>query len=253
MEECNYKMADFESKLAKHREEKVRFEQFIQDNLAKKQRSELKLKNEHKLYEEKCKQLQQLADKMAEMELQVKELSLEIVEKRRYKEFLDRCVGESGRLGYEEVNDILNRYRTLRESNQDLMLHVAKQEEEADSIRTKLFEFRVEKENQILIGNNQCQAQREALDRIRQEVSSEEEKKDSLEDKKKDLSRELSEVTSSIKNMYQRCQSTIKSKQLFVSHPRDTGVLTAELLDDYLETIMARIVDLKEIKKEFNS
>ena len=77
-------------------------------------------------------------------------------------------------MGYEEVTDILNRYRTLRESNQDLMNHVAQQDAQVDGLRAELYEFKSDKENQILVGNNLCQTQRELLDKIRKEVSSEE-------------------------------------------------------------------------------
>lgn len=153
MEDVGYKMADFEAKLVRHREEKVRFEQFIQENLAKRTRSELKYKNEHRALEEKIKQYQLLGDKFQEMEHQVREVAFEISKNFRYKEYLDCCVGESGRLGYEEVGDILSRYLTLRESNQDLMTHVAAQDSEADALRSRLYEFKVEKENQILIGS----------------------------------------------------------------------------------------------------
>jgi hypothetical protein len=98
MEETAYKQIEFESKLLKHRDEKIKFEQFIQENLAKKQRSELKAKNEHKLFEEKCKQLEQLQEKLIQMESQVKDLSQEILKKKMYKDFLDKCVGE-GKMG----------------------------------------------------------------------------------------------------------------------------------------------------------
>ena len=151
-------------------------------------------------------------------------------------------------MGYEEVTDILNRYRTLRESNQDLMNHVAQQDAQVDGLRAELYEFKSDKENQILVGNNLCQTQRELLDKIRKEVSSEEEKKDSIEDRKKDLSREISEVASSIKNMFLRCQSTVKSKQIF-SKMKDTGSLS-ETLTHNLDVILARITDLREMKRE---
>lgn len=83
MDDCNYRQTEFEARLAKHREEKIKFEQFVQENIAKRQRSELKQKNEHRLYEEKCKQLNQLQERLEEMEQQVKELSLEICERDR--------------------------------------------------------------------------------------------------------------------------------------------------------------------------
>lgn len=153
-------------------------------------------------------------------------------------------------MGYEEVTDILNRYRTLRESNQDLMNHVAQQDAQVDGLRAELYEFKSDKENQILVGNNLCQTQRELLDKIRKEVSSEEERKDSIEDRKKDLSREISEVSSSIKNMFLRCQSTVKSKQMF-SKMKDSGN-SAETLIHNLDVILARITDLREMKREYD-
>jgi tagatose-1,6-bisphosphate aldolase len=131
------------------------------------------------------------------------------------------------------------------------MTHVAQQDAQVDALRSEMYEFKSDKENQILIGNNTCQKQREALDKLRKEVSAEEEKQDSLEDRKKDLSRELSEVSSSIKNMFTRCTSTVKSKQLF-SNNRDASLL-AEVLEYNLEIIMARVIDIKEIKKEFSA
>lgn len=82
-------------------------------------------------------------------------------------------------------------------------------------------------------------------------MSSEEEKKDSLEDRKKDLSRELSEVALSIRNMFSRCQSTMKSKQI-LSNNRESSVLS-EVMASNLEVIVARLVDLKEIKKEYST
>lgn len=78
IEECNYKMIEFDLKLSKHREEKVRFEAFIQENIAKRLRSELKYKNEHQLYEDKCKHILQLTEKLKEMESHVKSLSADI-------------------------------------------------------------------------------------------------------------------------------------------------------------------------------
>ena len=153
-------------------------------------------------------------------------------------------------MGYEEVTDILNRYRTLRESNQDLMTHVAQQDAQVDALRAELYDFRADKENQILVGNNLCQTQRELLDKIRKEVLTEEEKKDSLEDRKKGLSREISEVASSIKNMFLRCQSTVKSKQIY-SKTKESGNL-AETLIHNLDVILARITDLREMRKEFD-
>ena len=123
IDQCEEKRVQFETKQAKMREQVLKFEKFIQENDNKKQRAELKAKQERKAHEDKSKEFSQLAEELELLQKQQKELEADLVKRKCYKDYLERVVEEADH-GYEEMSDILNRYKTLNESNDDLMKNV---------------------------------------------------------------------------------------------------------------------------------
>lgn len=70
-----------------------------------------------------------------------------------------------------------------------------------------------------------------------------------LENKKKDISRELSQTTQAIKNLFLRCYNTMRIKPTFVPN-KDTATMI-DILDYDLETICMRVSDLVQISMEY--
>lgn len=68
MEACEERRMQFELKQAKMREQVLKFEKFIQENDAKRQRAEAKAKLERKTYDQKCQEMNMLLEKIDEME-----------------------------------------------------------------------------------------------------------------------------------------------------------------------------------------
>jgi HD superfamily phosphohydrolase len=101
MDACEERRIQFEAKQAKMREQVLRFEKFIQENDAKRQRAESKAKQERKQYEDKLKEINALTAKMKSLEEEQQELLNLLVKNGRYKVFLERIV-EEGELGYGE-------------------------------------------------------------------------------------------------------------------------------------------------------
>eukprot|EP00981_Chlorochromonas_danica_P001606 scaffold344_cov178-Ochromonas_danica.AAC.15 len=122
MEECEERRLQFEVKQAKMREQVLRFERFIHENDAKRQRAEMKAKQEHKIFEEKLKEIQLLQEKIQQLESEQQALTRELTRKSCYKTYLERIV-EEGEQGYEEIAEVLNRYATLQQANRDLLSH----------------------------------------------------------------------------------------------------------------------------------
>jgi hypothetical protein len=60
------------------REQVLKFEKFIQENDAKRQRAEAKIKQERQLYNDKVKELQLLADKILKLEAEQNTLISEL-------------------------------------------------------------------------------------------------------------------------------------------------------------------------------
>eukprot|EP01036_Dinobryon_divergens_P033709 gene33709-43566_t len=124
MDACEEKRLQFEQKQAKMREQVLKFEKFIQENDAKRQRAEAKAKQEKQLYNDKLKELEILNEKIRKLEAEQNSLINELVRKNGYKTYLERIV-EEGEYGYEEISEILNRHNTLNEANKDLMSHAS--------------------------------------------------------------------------------------------------------------------------------
>lgn len=78
MEACEERRMQFELKQAKMREQVLKFEKFIQENDAKRQRAEKKTKEERKTYELKCQELNMLNKKIEDMENAQKDLEKQL-------------------------------------------------------------------------------------------------------------------------------------------------------------------------------
>lgn len=87
------------------------------------------------------------------------------------------------------------------------------------------------------------------LEKIQSNVKAQEEEKLNKEDKKKDISRELSQTTQAIRNLFGRCFTTMRIKPVFAGQKDSTSML--EVLDYELDIILLRISDLVEICNEY--
>lgn len=83
MDSCEEHRIQFESKQAKMREQVLKFEKFIQENDAKRQRADMKAKLEHKMFDQKVQELGALADKIVELENNQKELEQQLSNNNR--------------------------------------------------------------------------------------------------------------------------------------------------------------------------
>lgn len=120
-----------------------------------------------------------------------------------------------------------------------------------DEFRRKLQSLTTEKQNQLLVSTSILQAKQHELEKMRSNVKSEEEEKLHRDDKKKDISRELSQVTQAIRNLFGRCFSTMRIKPVFQGQ-KDTATIQ-EVLDFELDIIHMRIVDLIEICADYRT
>ena len=120
-----------------------------------------------------------------------------------------------------------------------------------DDFRRKLQSMKTEKQNQMLVSTSIIQEQQDGLERIKSYSKSQEEEKLQKEGKKKDMSKELSQITAAIRNLFVRCFNTMRIKPVFAGQ-KDSATLS-ELLDFELDIILMRISDLVEISNDFKT
>ncbi|GMH66401.1 hypothetical protein TrRE_jg11561 [Triparma retinervis] len=245
MKACDEKHTDFERKQLEMKDSVIKFEKFIQENDAKRQRAEMRHKEEQRKVTQKEEELKNLKEELSATEKEREKLQNELSRLNRYKEYLDNTV-EHSEEGVEDIEDILNRLTTLENANSDLMLLEGQNEIEMDAIRKERQIFIVETQNRILVQNSkvhQCQNQLEKLKATSKMGRDEEEAK---QDRVKDVNRENGQIIMAIRNLYGRCCSATRTKMPPFS---DRWVGNAVQLDKCLTFIEERIVDLMEIKE----
>lgn len=119
-----------------------------------------------------------------------------------------------------------------------------------DELRKSLQSVRTEKQNQLLVSTSILQDLQGELERKRSNVKSQEEGNLQRENKKKDVSREFTQTIQAIKNLFGRCNSTMRVKQVFANQKDNVALI--DTLENELDVIMTRMVDLIEICKEYN-
>ena len=244
MKACDEKHADFERKQLEMKDSVIKFEKFIQENDAKRQRAEMRHKEEQRKVAQKEEELKNLKKELKVTEAEREELQNELSKLNRYKEYLDNTVEFAEDV--EDIEDILNRLTTLEQANSDLMKIEAHNEIEMDTVRKERQNFMVETQNHILVQNSkvhQCQNQLEKLKANSKMGRDEEEAK---QDRVKDVNRENGQIIMAIRNLYGRCCSATRTRMPPFS---DKWVGNAVQLDKCLTFIEERIVDLNEIKE----
>lgn len=249
MDTCEEKRLEFEKKQSRMREQVLKFEKFIQENDSKRNRADVKAKQEQKLFQQNQAQLVTLQEKLIEMELEQKELLNKLVLNNCYKAYLERVI-EADDQGYEEVFDLLNRYETLKDANKDLMSQVQRQDNDVDELRSRLQTLKTDSHNHLLVANSQFQQLQKELESVKSFGKHEEEEKNTQEDRKKSIVRESSQVISSIRNIFARCLSSLKVNPL-IHQGKDISLY--ESLEANMDVVLDRITDLQSILSEHSA
>lgn len=124
-------------------------------------------------------------------------------------------------------------------------------EDGVKDLRSSLQSLRIETQNQMLVGNSEFQMNQKLLEETKSQTKREEKEKEQHEDRSKNIARETSQVVQSIKNVFTRCQATVRNRTQVAAANRDASM--SELLAFNLDVIHARISDLLEITSEYKA
>lgn len=124
-------------------------------------------------------------------------------------------------------------------------------EDDVKDLRNNLQTLKMETQNQLLVGNSEFQMNQKTLEETRSQTKREEKEKELHEDKSKNIARETSQVVQSIKNVFTRCQATVRNRSVVAAAHRDATL--SELLTFNLDIIHARVSDLLEITAEYKT
>ena len=275
MKACDENHLNFERRQMDMKEQVIKFEKFIQENDAKRQRAEMRAKDERRKGEAKTEEIKALKKELMEAEKEREKLQDELNRLNRYKEYLDATVEEDEAI--EQIEDILNRYggrltnrragkkkhvsnsffqchrlTTLEGANKDLQDQVKMNDSDMDDIRDKLQTFRLETQNQVLVQNSKVHQYQNELERLKAMSKIGRDDEEAKQDRNKYVMNERGQIIMAIRNLYGRCCSTYRSKKppFKESWVKDEEKLKRGL-DMCLDFIEERIVDLKDVKDQY--
>lgn len=250
MDFCEERRLQFEAKQNKMRENVIKFEKFIQENDAKRQRAEAKIKQERKIYDQKCQEMNTILSNIKSLEEVQKGITEELDKHNMYTAYLQDFADKNNDKGFEEITDIIKRYWTLKESNKILMESIQEQENQVDYIRSRFGELKIKKENSGLVNNSLLQQRQKILDDVRVQSKLIQQGTEKETEAQKNDMRDMAEIVQGVRNLFNRCQAD-SDKKAKLNLGKDATLL--ENLTYNIEIIHGRCRDLLEISQEYST
>ncbi|KAJ3392545.1 hypothetical protein HDU92_008304 [Lobulomyces angularis] len=272
MEECREKQEELKVKQKQIRERVFKFEKFLKENDAKRQRANVKAQTEKKLREQKEQELLGLQKQLMEESKNSKNILTMLQKYKIFERYLQSAVDilPTDYLDVNEphINDILMRHKTLVETNEDLMSMLQSFQDEIEKEQKGLQLSIKNKNDEILVYNSTLGFQQKKLDKMKQNCANLEQKQEEKDRTGKERMRILGEAKLAINNLYDRVSiSRVRQPAMAVNNEQNSsngtnasgGVLNANekinnfvdktSLTEKLNVIEQRVLDLSFIVK----
>ncbi|KAJ3151414.1 hypothetical protein HDU86_006114 [Geranomyces michiganensis] len=208
MADCKERQEGLRAKQKQIRDRVTKFEKFLKENDAKRQRANLKAQTEKKLREQKEQELYTLQRQLHQEQLKYSNIQHLIKKYQIYESYLQGVVDilppDYLDVNEPHINDILMRHKTLVETNEDLMGAVQTSQDDIESEQARLGELVKDKNDLILVHNSTLGTQQKRLDRIKQECAYLEQRLEERDNTGKERMRMLSESKLAINNIFNR-------------------------------------------------
>ncbi|CAM9494359.1 unnamed protein product [Phaeothamnion confervicola] len=252
MQKCEARQRAFERRQLEMRDQVLRFEKFIQENDGKRSRADAKARAEHKVLEAKEQELAQLQAELRAALAQEQQLCAQRERLRRYLDYLAAAASTSEQ-HFEEVADLLARFRTLEEANEQLQSLCQERDRAIEKGRIDLEQLRRDRHNELLVRNSQWNERQRDLEQARNGVARASNEAENEVERVNLVAREYGQVVSAIKNLGSRCQQTARGRPgggNGWSWGAEKGT-ERQNLDRCLTLVMERIQDLGEIESGY--
>ncbi|XP_043253343.1 cilia- and flagella-associated protein 73 [Colletes gigas] len=121
------------------RESFIKFNRFVRENQEKRDRAEVRIKEERERQRGRQEEIEDLTKKLSHL-INVREKMKEYVEKhKKYQNYLERVILETGE--FQSINEIFNRYETLIEARLILSEHQDKNLQALEETGTEIYQM----------------------------------------------------------------------------------------------------------------
>ncbi|XP_039087592.1 coiled-coil domain-containing protein 42 isoform X3 [Hyaena hyaena] len=167
METLSLRWEELGTKEAQLKAHIQKFEQFIQENDQKRIRALKKANKERELKRQRVRELAKVKQEMAALRLVHQQLSARLQEYSIFNKYLEKVVENSE---FEEIHEVISRYKTLVSMHQDLLQSAHEGQEKIEHAKARLARYLDEKDDEILQHNNELARLQMRFDRARSDV-----------------------------------------------------------------------------------
>ncbi|XP_058531225.1 coiled-coil domain-containing protein 42 isoform X2 [Ochotona princeps] len=144
-----------------------KFEQFIQENDQKRIRALKKANKERDLKRQRIRELAKAKQEIVALRVEHQRLSAKLQDYTIFNKYLEKVVENSE---FEEIHEVIARYKTLVSMHHDLLQSAQEGQENIECAKARLARYMEEKDDEILQHNNDLARLQMRFDRARSDV-----------------------------------------------------------------------------------
>nr|CCA13900.1 conserved hypothetical protein [Albugo laibachii Nc14] len=191
----------------------VKFNTFLEENELKRSRANKRANEEIKQRQHEEEVIETLKTTLMQSLLEKDKLAIQVKRNLKYLRFLE-TVQEAAPEDFPEISDLVNRYRTLSETNRDLRQLQNRNDSENDEKRAEVTIFQRERANEILSCNNRIAALQHTLEEKDAQLVRLQHTSDNNARSTTQKTLALGQITMAISNLLQRATSGTHGKLL---------------------------------------
>ncbi|CEM37481.1 unnamed protein product [Vitrella brassicaformis CCMP3155] len=201
----------------------IRFNKFLQDNEAKRRRAETRATEERSQIKQKEEEIAELEDQLETGRKQLQDLEEQVKKNMKYEEFLEQVKIDNDE--FAEITDLLTRYDTLDNANQDLLDSQGVLIEKNEDVRSQFQTYKKDTANQILAYNNRIAALQRDIEDLHKRRGHLQHLADEAVQSDSQQSLHVGQILTSVENLFERCVS----KRPAIQHANELEGLQLQL------------------------
>lgn len=234
----------------------IKFNKFLQENENKRTRAMKRCADESRIREAKEKEISKLQDLLNTKTCEDKDLADKLARNKKYQHYLKSII-EQVQVScddYSEIQDILDRYQTLKSTNDDLLRRLQTNTKDHEASRLSYTQFTKKSGNAILNMNNEIAALQKEMEQVTIRSNNMESLDDGTARDVTELTADLSQIFVVVDQIVERFESRTRHNKPRVTK-QDTRNYNADeqSLEEKTKMALEKLVKITEYMTDYKS
>lgn len=221
----------------------IKFNKFLQENESKRNRAMKRASEEKKQREIKEKEIERLKAQYAAVKKEESQLKEQVEKLLKYQDYLENVVLAMSKF-FLEIQDISNRYNTLKDNNEDLIKKHKLEESQCDHVQRDYLNLKKSSENKVLNSTNAIAELQLKLEQTRTRTMREQGDIEQVAMEASEKGLELGQIIASVSNILERCEESFRIRHNKPFIDRSNERINQMTLEDQCNRIKSKLDDI---------